>query len=74
MGLVPASVRELVHHGHQVIMETTCGAGVGLSDRDYERAGVPSAAAPKVLTEDITKTMRPGSVVVDIAINQGDCF
>ena len=74
VGLVPASVRELVHHGHKVVVETICGAGVGFSEGDYERAGAPSAAAPKVLTEDIIKTMRTGSVVVDIAINQGYCF
>ncbi|MBG06971.1 MAG: hypothetical protein CMM59_23190 [Rhodospirillaceae bacterium] len=35
---------------------------------------VPGAAAPKVVTEDMIKAMRPGSVVVDIAIDQGGCF
>ena len=68
---MPASVQELVHHGHEVVVEKTCGAGVGFSDWDYERAGAPGAAAPKVLAEDIIKALRPGSVVVGIAINQG---
>ena len=35
---------------------------------------VPGAAAPKVVTEEMMKSMRPGSVVVDIAIDQGGCF
>ena len=35
---------------------------------------VPGAIAPKVVTEDIVKEMAPGSVVVDISIDQGGCF
>src|SRR3546814_6305325 len=35
---------------------------------------VPGAAAPKLVTEDMVKRMRPGSVLVDIAIDQGGCF
>lgn len=35
---------------------------------------VPGAAAPKLVTDDMVKTMRPGSVMVDIAIDQGGCF
>ncbi|CAN5188220.1 alanine dehydrogenase [soil metagenome] len=35
---------------------------------------VPGALAPKVVTEDIVKEMRPGSVAVDIAIDQGGSF
>src|SRR5699024_9699724 len=35
---------------------------------------VPSAKAPQVLSEDMVKSMEPGSVVVDIAIDQGGCF
>jgi alanine dehydrogenase len=35
---------------------------------------LPGAAAPKLVTEDMIKSMRPGSVVVDIAIDQGGCF
>jgi len=35
---------------------------------------VPGALAPKVVTEDIVKEMQPGSVVVDISIDQGGCF
>lgn len=35
---------------------------------------VPGAAAPKLVTRDMMKTMKRGSVVVDIAIDQGGCF
>lgn len=35
---------------------------------------VPGASAPKLVTRAMLKTMRPGSVVVDVAIDQGGCF
>ncbi|MBN8521293.1 MAG: alanine dehydrogenase [Alphaproteobacteria bacterium] len=35
---------------------------------------IPGASAPKLVTKDMIKKMRPGSVVVDIAIDQGGCF
>jgi alanine dehydrogenase len=35
---------------------------------------VPGAAAPKLVTRDMLKTMMRGSVLVDIAIDQGGCF
>ncbi|MBL4589200.1 MAG: alanine dehydrogenase, partial [Alphaproteobacteria bacterium] len=35
---------------------------------------VPGAAAPKLVTRDMLKTMKQGAVMVDIAIDQGGCF
>lgn len=35
---------------------------------------VPGAAAPKLVTRNMLKAMRPGSVMVDVAIDQGGCF
>ncbi|MBU0673857.1 MAG: alanine dehydrogenase [Proteobacteria bacterium] len=35
---------------------------------------VPGGAAPKLVTRKMLKTMQPGSVVVDVAIDQGGCF
>lgn len=35
---------------------------------------VPGAAAPKLVTKAMLEEMRPGSVVVDVAIDQGGCF
>ena len=35
---------------------------------------MPGAAAPKLLNSEHIKNMKPGSVVVDVAIDQGGCF
>jgi alanine dehydrogenase len=35
---------------------------------------VPGARAPKVVSEDVVRAMKPGSVMVDISIDQGGCF
>jgi alanine dehydrogenase len=35
---------------------------------------VPGALAPKIVSEEIVKEMKPGSVIVDISIDQGGCF
>ena len=45
VGLVPASVRELVEHGHQVMVETMAGHGIGFDDADYEAAGASIAGS-----------------------------
>ena len=34
---------------------------------------IPGAAAPKLITKAMLKTMKPGSVIVDVAIDQGGC-
>jgi len=39
VGMVPASVRELVQNGHSVIIEKNAGMGIGFSDQDYINAG-----------------------------------
>ena len=44
VGLTPASVRELVAHGHDVIVETQAGIGISASDDDYVEAGAAIAA------------------------------
>jgi len=35
---------------------------------------IPGAAAPKLITHDMISHMKPGAVVVDVAIDQGGCF
>jgi alanine dehydrogenase len=35
---------------------------------------IPGAAAPKLVTRAMLKSMRPGAVLVDISIDQGGCF
>ncbi|TVQ83338.1 MAG: alanine dehydrogenase [Micavibrio sp.] len=44
VGLLPASVREFVRNGHQVIVETGAGANIHANDEDYTAAGAEIAA------------------------------
>ncbi len=39
VGMVPASVRELIAHGHEVIVEHNAGIGIGFTDHDYQAVG-----------------------------------
>lgn len=39
VGLVPSSVREIIHQGHQVLIETNAGSGAGISDKAYKAVG-----------------------------------
>ena len=43
VGLTPASVRELVAHGHQVLVEQDAGAGINTADSAYQTAGASVA-------------------------------
>jgi len=44
VGLTPASVREVVGHGHEVLLQAGAGLGIGADDDDYVRAGARIAA------------------------------
>ena len=44
VGLTPASVRELTHHGHTVLVQSGAGDGIGQSDAQYAAAGATLAA------------------------------
>jgi alanine dehydrogenase len=64
VGLTPASVAELVAAGHEVIVQTRAGAGIGFHDRDYQRAGatiVPDAASVFRGADLIVKVKEPQS-------------
>jgi len=54
----PATIRDLITRADVVV-----GAVL-----------VPGAAAPKLVTREMLKTMKKGSVMVDVAIDQGGCF
>ena len=43
VGMTPASVREVINHGHEVVMETGAGTGIGASDDDYKAVGATIA-------------------------------
>ena len=44
------------------------------ADLDIGAVLIAGAAAPKLVTRAMVKTMKPGTVLVDIAIDQGGCF
>ena len=65
VGMVPGSVRELTQHGHQVIVETLAGSGIGFSDADYVAAGAKvlgSAAEVFAQADMIVKVKEPQAV------------
>lgn len=65
VGLVPASVRELTGRGHEVFVESTAGAGIGLDDSAFEAVGatiLPDAAEVFDRSEMIVKVKEPQAV------------
>ena len=64
VGLTPGSVRELVHHHHDVLVETGAGGGIGASDADYQSAGASITRGPKQIfgeAELVIKVKEPQS-------------
>lgn len=62
VGLVPASVKEYVAHGHKVIVETNAGAGINFSDEDYKKAGAEIRGTAKEIFDEadmIVKVKEP---------------
>ncbi|MBP1856900.1 alanine dehydrogenase [Rhizobium herbae] len=62
VGLTPGSVREYVAHGHEVIIETKAGAGIGAEDDAYRAAGAKIVATAKDVFEQsdmIVKVKEP---------------
>ena len=62
VGMTPGSVREAVHHGHRVLVETNAAAAIGLDDADYLAVGaeiVDSAADVFARADMIVKVKEP---------------
>jgi alanine dehydrogenase len=62
VGLVPSSVADLVRRGHQVLVETQAGQGIGADDAEYKAAGAEiasSAADVFARAEMIVKVKEP---------------
>lgn len=75
----PDRLRELDEHfnGSAEVLYSTTSAVESLlpkSDMVIGAVLVPGASAPKLVTRQMLKTMKKGSVMVDIAIDQGGCF
>ncbi|MCW8885141.1 MAG: alanine dehydrogenase [Motiliproteus sp.] len=65
VGMVPASVQELTARGHQVVVQTQAGEGVGFSDDDYVAAGASiSQTAEAIFAEAdmVVKVKEPQAV------------
>jgi alanine dehydrogenase len=65
---MPKNVKTLYSSAHNIESE--------LPDTDLVIGSVliPGAKTPHLVTKDMVKLMRPGSVMVDVAIDQGGCF
>ncbi len=62
VGLTPAGVAALVRHGHEVLIETQAGAGVGFGDEMYAQAGAriaPTAADVFAAADLVVKVKEP---------------
>ena len=62
VGLTPESAAELARAGHEVLIETGAGAGIGVSDSRYEQIGariLPDAAAVFAESEMVIKVKEP---------------
>lgn len=65
VGMTPASVREVIQHGHQVCVEHNAGIGIGFTDDDYQQAGaevLATAAEVFAKAEMIVKVKEPQAV------------
>lgn len=75
----PARLEELDREFNgrlETVYSTGAAIAEAIKDADVVVGAVlvAGAAAPKLITKPMLKTMRPGSVLVDISIDQGGCF
>ena len=66
--VMPTNVRTLVSNEYAI------RAIIKESDLIIGGVLIPGAKAPKLITRDMLKTMRPGTVLVDVAVDQGGCI
>lgn len=65
VGMTPASVREVIGHGHSVFIEHNAGIGIGFTDEDYQAAGATvlnTAAEVFAKAEMIVKVKEPQAI------------
>ena len=75
----PARLEELDREFNgrlETVYSTSAAVAEAVKEADVVVGAVliAGAAAPKLITRDMLKTMRPGAVLVDISIDQGGCF
>lgn len=66
--VMPKNVKTLYSSAHNIEQE------LPTTDLVIGSVLIPGAKAPHLITKDMVKLMRPGSVMVDVAIDQGGCF
>jgi alanine dehydrogenase len=62
VGMAPASVREAIKHGHEVMVETNAGEGIGVTDAEYAKIGaqiIDSAEEIFARAEMVVKVKEP---------------
>ena len=59
VGLTPASVRELTGRGHEVLVETEAGSGIGATDDHYQAAGA-------TVTSDVGQVWDSAKMIVKV--------
>jgi alanine dehydrogenase len=67
VGLTPACVAQLVHEGHEILVETSAGEGAGILDADYSRAGARIVETPEKIFADaemIVKVKEPQPIEI----------
>ncbi|MDQ4065336.1 MAG: alanine dehydrogenase [Actinomycetota bacterium] len=68
---------DLIHQGKiQTLASNRLSVEESVVDADLVIGAVlvPGAIAPRVVSEEVVKEMKPGSVLVDISVDQGGCF
>jgi alanine dehydrogenase len=70
-----AFLDHVLHGRIQVVMSNpyTLEQAVGYADVLVGAVLIPGARAPRLITEEMVRTMKPGSVIVDVSIDQGGC-
>jgi alanine dehydrogenase len=66
--ILPANVKTVYSNEYNI------RAAITHSDLIVGAVLIPGAKAPHLITKDMLKTMRPGTVLVDVAVDQGGCF
>lgn len=66
--IMPANVKTMMSNDYNV------REMVRLHDLIIGAVLIPGAKAPKIVTHDMLGTMNPGTVIVDVAVDQGGCF
>lgn len=66
--VMPANVRTMMSNEHNIMKM------IQTHDLIIGAVLIPGAKAPHLITRDMLKTMRPGTVLVDVAVDQGGCI